>query len=343
LGPEKGNYWIAYRGAILKCAPHQLRKATNPEKLAMTKIPENLREAARKMEGSRRGFLDLTEEDDPPEGMPASSSSGGAEPEEKKRPRADGEPHRRVRKKTPFGAAVKLPATLVTVLWATVQSAAAETLPSWAPKEVANSNVRDYLQEWQWTEQLADANIPKKLTQMACEWEERAEEAQIFLAQSAEEYDNAEVYIAAPVKRGGKEIYEKHMTATDKMRFQHAKQTEWETLVNEKHALRVLSAEEEAQLCMQHPEIMKRILPSRFVLTDKAEEDGMRAKARFCLGGHCDPDLEELVNTGALASPTCSTLARYWCLQLIASFKFRLELGDIKCAFLEAQPLDRKA
>ena len=69
--------------------------------------------------------------------------------------------------------------------------------------------------------------------------------------------------------------------------------------------------------------LSRRVLPARYVLNDKVEEEGRREKARLCTGGHCDPDLVDLVEHGLLASPTCSTMARYWALQLMASIERR--------------------
>ena len=109
---------------------------------------------------------------------------------------------------------------------------------------------------------------------------------------------------------------------------------------NVKNHLKFYSLEESRKV-LADPGLSERVIPSRFVLNEKMEETGARAKARFCLGGHCDPDLSILAESGALASPTCSTMGRYLCLQLIASFKWVLELGDIKGAFLEAAPLER--
>jgi hypothetical protein len=36
-----------------------------------------------------------------------------------------------------------------------------------------------------------------------------------------------------------------------------------------------------------------RIMSRRFVITEKKEDDSSRIKARWCLRGHHDPDLEE--------------------------------------------------
>lgn len=421
LGEERSNYWISYRGVVLKAAPTQLRKATNTEMLGETKLPANLKAAARKLEGSRRGFLDLTEEEeDPADGVPgansprlggqkrdapeptgasSSSSSSSAAPatarqrasspalsstqaprvaarqglgQKRTRGQVD-QPNRRLRQKTPFGA--RLPKTVVgvtSILWTAVSSVAA-LVPSggWFPQRAEVSpEIHDYLQAWLNDERVAESNVPKYLSQLGAQPEmgvktdagdtpcwicsgkaftpqdpaelEEIGDQEIDLdtyVDGSENWGSSEILLATK-KTGKGEVFEKNMSELDRKRFTQAKETEWKTLVEEKKAVKVLDRKTSQQI-RADPSASKRIVPSRFVLTEKIEEQGRRAKARFCLGGHCDPDLTELAEAGELASPTCSTMGRYMCLQLIASFKWVLELGDIKGAFLEAQALDR--
>ena len=128
-----------------------------------------------------------------------------------------------------------------------------------------------------------------------------------------------------------------------------AKTLEWNTL-SEKQAVRLLSPAEAAWV-RKHKS--HRIMGSRFVIVKKAVEDLIetggtpdpenpthwKVKARWCLQGHLDPDLSSKAREGALQSPTLSQMARMVLFQLLSSFKWTLQLGDIKGAFLEAGPL----
>ena len=58
-----------------------------------------------------------------------------------------------------------------------------------------------------------------------------------------------------------------------------------------------------------------------------------------CLQGHLDPDLTLKAQEGLLKSPTLSQLGRMTLMQILASQRWKLQLGDMKGAFLEAGPL----
>ena len=117
-----------------------------------------------------------------------------------------------------------------------------------------------------------------------------------------------------------------------------AKSTEWETLQG-KSAIRVWTGAQAAEIKRKHA---SRFIGSRFVITEKDDEDGYRIKGRWCLQGHSDPDFEDKLSSGILHSPTLSQLARSLILQIIASKRWTLCLGDIKGAFLEAGPLAKQ-
>ena len=104
-----------------------------------------------------------------------------------------------------------------------------------------------------------------------------------------------------------------------------ARSTEWETLSG-KGAVRVWVGQHAKDLAKRFP---NRFVGSRFVITQKSDEEGDRIKARWCLQGHKDPDVRDKVLSGA-------------CHQILVSKKWTMCLGDIKGAFLEAGPLDQK-
>ena len=94
-------------------------------------------------------------------------------------------------------------------------------------------------------------------------------------------------------KKSGKELNERNFTAEENKTFDEAKTLEIANLENG-CAIRFINDRAEAdQLREQFPD---RIMPSRFVLTKKQQEVGeqWKAKARWILLGHRDPDVMEL-------------------------------------------------
>ena len=127
------------------------------------------------------------------------------------------------------------------------------------------------------------------------------------------------------------------------------KMTEWQTLLNKPNAIKIHYGKAAEQILSTKQD---RFIGSRFVLTRKAAVEGQEinpedlstyvVKARWCLQGHLDPDLEAKAEQGLLKSPTLSQLGRNTLMQILASKRWDLQLGDIKGAFLEAGPLDPK-
>ena len=113
-----------------------------------------------------------------------------------------------------------------------------------------------------------------------------------------------------------------------------AKVTEFiHTLLHEKQAIKVIPPHRARHIRRNQSH---RIMSSRFVITEKKEDNSSRTKARWCLRGHHDPALAEKVLAGKCHSPTLSQLGRSVILQLLVSNRWTLNLGDIKGAFLEA-------
>ncbi len=111
------------------------------------------------------------------------------------------------------------------------------------------------------------------------------------------------------------------------------------TVIDDKQALKPLSIEESRAIRRQQKE---RIIPSRLVLVEKMEETGEPVvKARWTARGDKDPDLFALVREGCTQAPTISSNGRYTVMQTIASMGFKLQLGDVTGAFLEADEMTR--
>ena len=109
--------------------------------------------------------------------------------------------------------------------------------------------------------------------------------------------------------------------------------------LSDKPAVRVWTGAKAKMLREKYPE---RFIGSRFVITEKTEDQDTRIKARWCLRGHLDPDFKEKIDNGLCHSPTLSQLARALVLQVLGSKKWTMCLGDIKGAFLQAGPLQAK-
>ena len=85
-----------------------------------------------------------------------------------------------------------------------------------------------------------------------------------------------------------------------------------------------------------------RLVDTRFVLTIKHDENGKDlVKARWVARGFKDPDALKLVYWNQTAAPTVSQNARMLALRLAASNRWRLQIGDIRGAFMESDPLQR--
>ena len=127
-----------------------------------------------------------------------------------------------------------------------------------------------------------------------------------------------------------------------------SKVTEWGTL-SDKSAIRLHFGKKAQQLKERYPD---RFIGSRFVITRKPIEEGQniveddpssyRVKSRWCLQGHLDPDLDDKAMSGLLQSPTLSQPSRVLIMQILSSFGWTIQLGDIKGAFLEAGPLPER-
>lgn len=139
-------------------------------------------------------------------------------------------------------------------------------------------------------------------------------------------------------KRLQKELPPSGNEPTLQTQIDQSKTTEWETLFN-KGAVRVFTGKAAKTIQEKHHD---RFIGSRFVITEKNDEEGYRIKSRWCLQGHSDPDFRSKLSAGAFNSPTMSQLARSLVLQAIVSNRWTLCLGDIKGAFLESGPIASK-
>lgn len=181
------------------------------------------------------------------------------------------------------------------------------------------------------------------------------DEEQLLVEECSEVWDSwhpdrpIEVLMAAYLqKKLSKEI--PHTNEDPKLQrlVDESKVQEWNT-ITEKSAVRIHYGKKAAKLKALYPH---RFIGSRFVIIRKPAEENQkivpedsntfRIKSRWCLQGHLDPDLEQKAQEGLLKSPTLNQISRMILMQLICSFGWDLQLGDIKGAFMEAGPLDDK-
>ena len=136
-------------------------------------------------------------------------------------------------------------------------------------------------------------------------------------------------------KRAQKELPATGNSPDLQQQVDEAKVVEWETIQG-KSAVRVWSGAKAEEIKTRYGH---RFIGSRFVVTNKTDEEGTRVKARWCLQGHNDPDFRE---SGECHSPTLHQLSRALLLQILVSKRWVLNLGDIKGAFLEAGPIPER-
>lgn len=173
------------------------------------------------------------------------------------------------------------------------------------------------------------------ITELCNQWEDPKTSIEVLLANYLQKKSNKEM---SPCN---------HPPEVQAM-VDDSKVLEWSTIID-KQAVKIHYGKRAAQIRERYAD---RFIGSRFVITKKPMEENQpiidedsstfRVKSRWCLQGHLDPDLDKKVQDGLLQSPTLSQMGRMLVMQIISSFDWELQLGDIKGAFLEAGPLPDK-
>ena len=131
------------------------------------------------------------------------------------------------------------------------------------------------------------------------------------------------------------EISLKELNADELKRFGESDKLEWDAILKTK-AVQVLTGKEAEQARRKHPD---RIISSRMVRRKKPmpELHSWKAKSRWCLHGHCDPD------TGTLTTyaPTPQSEGMMMFLQTGLNYSMKFAFSDVKNAFCQSKPLRR--
>ena len=143
-----------------------------------------------------------------------------------------------------------------------------------------------------------------------------------------------EVWVAEPARNG--EITWSQMTPEEALEFQKSDLKEWESLEKEFKAVKIWRGVEAQKLREQ---FSNRIMTSRMVRRKKPMPGlhQYKAKSRFCVHGHKDPDS----GTFRTFAPTPSTEALNLVCQVIANEKLSVRFADVKAAFAQSNRLKR--
>ena len=145
------------------------------------------------------------------------------------------------------------------------------------------------------------------------------------------DYQGGWVFLA---KRGD-EVSLKELNMEERKLFEQADSAEWQAILGTK-AVRVIQGKEAELARQRHPD---RIISSRMVRRRKPQPglNAWKAKSRWCLHGHCDPDTGSLITYAP--TPQAEGMAMF--LQTALNLEMRISFGDIKNAFCQSDPIKR--
>ena len=145
------------------------------------------------------------------------------------------------------------------------------------------------------------------------------------------DYQGGWVFLA---KRGD-EISLKELSREEKELFEQADLAEWQAILNTK-AVRVVQGKEAGLIRQRHAD---RIISSRMVRRKKPQPglNVWKAKSRWCLHGHADPDTGTLITYAP--TPQAEGMAMF--LQAALNLEMKVSFGDIKNAFCQSDPIQR--
>ena len=313
-----GAVWLVKGRSLLKCAPEQLRRATEREELLESladpseqQLPWTYHTVAQEVGGNR--FEDITGE------QPSQEEWHRAQD-----PEAEVQPSRyRIRTKRPAGNPP--------------DEEEGETFPEDGhSEERARSRSRGRTKATEntgdkpaaWWNTISEQQWPDGTPSY---WQDPAAAVEVELSfpdtQRGRErvWRDLEGYFVGQLKRRAVEVSERRLSPEDRAAFQDAKTVEVRNFIASK-AFEIL------------PETMKpskdQAIGMRWILTWKQKEDGTRKpKARAVLLGYQDESYEHRATT----SPVMTRQTRQLLLQPSAWKRWRIQKGDVTGAFLQSR------
>ena len=373
LGRIGVNWIVAHRKSIFRCSPEQLRMATSDEASVATFDANELlgiRMLLEKGQFPKGQFLDLVNQEQPPnpervveqiQSQPGAQTAAElfqnqlteASTEMPEVPAADGD---RSKSNHPMQPSSIIHTEDYGPIRRTRHSHKSPPVFLQRPEGMADEDLVEILQET--LPEMIDAQVlaqpnsprqPSTKREASTEPDDR-EHARVRTEEPSHKSLSCETALATNVmsievltaaflqKKMQKEIQPSNNSPEVQTKVDASKSLEWETLLG-KNAIRIWTGERAKAIKKNHSD---RFIGSRFVITNKTDEEGERIKSRWCLQGHLDPDFHEKIMSGACHSPTLHSMSRSLILQILASKGWTLQLGDIKGAFLEAGPLSKK-
>ncbi|OLQ06746.1 Retrovirus-related Pol polyprotein from transposon TNT 1-94 [Symbiodinium microadriaticum] len=316
-----GAVWLVRGRSLIKCAPEQLRRATEREEMLeaiMTQqgqaTPWTFTQVASSIGGNQ--YEDISEErPDPGEWHRAQDATQEAQPTRL----------RLTRKRPPVASPRHMDEAGDEIMEDDEGEATGPRLPR-RRRELAAS-AQQFSGECWWAT-VKEHQWPERETsfwsdrQAAVEVEVELPDGKRKLQHAAKDFEN---YFAHQLKRRAVEVSEKRLTPEELLAFQQAKQVEVKNFI----------AAEAFQALPPHLQpAREQAVGMRWILTWKIREDGSRkAKARAVLLGYQDPSYEHRSTT----APVMTRQSRQMILQLAAWKKWRLRKGDVSGAFLQGR------
>ena len=322
-----GAIWLVRGRSLLKCAPEQLRRATEREEMLEAILakqgaptPWTYTQVASSIGGNQ--YEDISREvPDTTEWHRAQDATAEAQPSRfrvtRKRPPEAGPQH----DGPPPGAAGNEDLEM-----AGEEDETVEPSPMRPRRETASTT--QPLDGECWWATIKDQKWPAT---EASYWTDRkaAVEIEVSLPEGQRKLQQAtrdfETYFAHQLKRRTVEISERRLNPEELQAFQEAKQIEVKNFI----------AADAFEALPAHLQPAKdQAVGMRWILTWKVRDDGSRkAKARAVLLGYQDPSYEYRSTT----APVMTRQSRQMILQLAAWKKWRLRKGDVSGAFLQGR------
>ena len=313
----KSKLWVSFRGHLWLCSPEQVRAASEEERLAASPLVQDLISSARDLQSVGATFQDISGQplDVPGSPEPATSAREARVEDVTDDLRTQTDEERCMIPRTPppvtTGLRGRSPAPRQGRRDVGARSRTRENL--WCISEDSDDLVvQDYFEEYG-DVLFGDYEHPDALEYVSL----NAQRTEV---------------------RQKKEVIFHRLDLLNQGRLKEAMLQEWQTNILRPEAARLVPLSE--SLAYRKDEnLAPRIVPTRWVLIEKSLGPGLEsmAKARLVLQGFKDPDLGDL----DVASPTLARDTLPILLQVIASMTWKLNLIDIKGAFMSSRPLSR--